>query len=171
MMAMSLDGFVARSDRTLDWLMKQPTEGEDHGFDDFQNSVDVIVMGSGSFRTLLGFDEWIYSRPVVVLSASMTDRDIPDRLKGRIEISAESPADLMTRFETLGYERIYVDGAALIRSFLAPGFIVDMKITLVPILIGNGIRLFGDLDRDIDLKLESVAEYPSGLVSLTYRLV
>ena len=171
MMAMTLDGFVARSDRTLDWLNKQRTEGEDHGFEAFQDSVDVIVMGSGSFRTLLGFDGWAYSKPVIVLSNSMTDADIPDHLKDKVELSNESPEDLMVRLTARGYQRVYVDGGAIIRTFLKLGFVKDMKVTVVPILIGEGIRLFGEIDDDIDLKLEKVTDYPSGLVSLNYSLV
>ena len=171
MMAMSLDGFVARQDRTLDWLDKQPTNGEDHGFEDFQSSVDVIVMGSGSFKTLLGFGGWAYSKPVVVLSSSMAQADIPSHLKDKVELTNETPTELMKRFDKLGHKRVYVDGGAIIRSFLSLGFVQDMKVTIVPILIGEGIRLFGEIDNDIDLKLESVAKYSSGLVSLNYSLV
>jgi dihydrofolate reductase len=57
-MATSLDGFVARKDHSLDWLMKQNTHGEDHGFDDFMTSVDGLIMGSGSFKTVLAFESW-----------------------------------------------------------------------------------------------------------------
>ena len=81
MMAMTLDGFVARKDHALDWLMKLDTEGEDHGFTEFQGSIDVIVMGTGSYKTILGFDEWVYQKPVVVLSKSLTDSDVPGHLK------------------------------------------------------------------------------------------
>ena len=91
MMAMSLDGFVARSDHTLDWLEKQSTEGEDHGFEAFQESVDVIVMGSGSFRTVLGFGEWPYVKPVVVLSRSMASDDVPENLRDKVEITSLKP--------------------------------------------------------------------------------
>jgi dihydrofolate reductase len=171
MMAMSLDGFVARSDHNLDWLNKQSTDGEDHGFTEFLESVDVIVMGSGSLRTVLGFDQWVYTKPVIVLSHSMSDADIPDHLKGKVEISSESPPDLIERLNGLGYSRVYVDGGAIIRSFLKLDFIKSMKITIIPILIGEGIRMFGELDRDIDLKLENVQKTPSGLVTLDYSLI
>ena len=80
MMAMSLDGFVARKDHSLDWLNKQPSNEEDHGFFEFMDGVDALVMGSGSLRTVLGFGEWPYSKPVVVLSRSMTQQDLPEQL-------------------------------------------------------------------------------------------
>ena len=168
MMAMSLDGFVARPDHRLDWLDKQPSEGEDHGFGAFQKSVDVIVMGSGSFRTVLGFGEWPYAKPVVVLSRSMTQNDVPDSIRGKVEIMAHEPAELMTTFAERGFERVYVDGGAVIKSFLKAKLIADMKITIVPILIGEGIRIFDNAGGDTDLELVSSEQFPSGLVDLVY---
>lgn len=170
MMAMSLDGFVARLDHTLDWLDKQDTEGEDHGFDAFQNSVDVIVMGAGSFRTVLGFDGWGYVKPVVVLSRTMTPNDIPKALRDKVDISSLAPAELMAGFANRGFNRVYVDGGAIIQSFLKAGQIADMKITIVPILIGEGIRIFAKMGHDTDLQLVSAEQFPSGLVDLVYKV-
>ncbi|GAA6192790.1 dihydrofolate reductase family protein [Phaeobacter sp. NW0010-22] len=170
MMATSLDGFVARPDHTLDWLDKQPSEGEDHGFDAFQDSVDVIVMGSGSFRTVLGFGEWPYAKPVVVLSRSMTQNDVPDSIRGKVEIMAHEPAELMANFTERGFERVYVDGGAVIQSFMKAKLIADMKITIVPILIGAGIRIFDNADCDTDLEMVSSEQFPSGLVDLVYKV-
>ena len=170
MMAMSLDGFVARPDHRLDWLEKQPTTDEDHGFVAFQDSVDVIVMGSGSYRTVLGFGAWPYAKPVVVLSRTMKADDIPDDLRDKVEVSDVVPDELMTSFNARGFNRVYVDGGAIIRSFLKAGLVEDMRITLVPILIGEGIRIFGETEGDIDLELVSVNSFPSGLVDLDYRL-
>ena len=91
-MAMSLDGFVARPDHRLDWLMKQPTAGEDHGYDRFIGGVDGLIMGSGSFRTALGFDAWPYEKPVLVLSRSLTESDLPEPLRAKVRIAALDPA-------------------------------------------------------------------------------
>lgn len=170
MMAMSLDGFVARPDHKLDWLEKQRTEGEDHGFDTFQNSVDVIVMGSGSLRTLLGFGTIPYSRPVIVLSRSMRQEDLPEYARDKVEVLALEPHDLMAELSTRGYSRVYVDGGAIIQSFLKAGLIADMKITIVPILIGEGIRIFDHTGGDTDLDLVSTEQFPSGLVDLVYKV-
>ena len=126
MMAMSLDGFVARKDHTLDWLNKQPAQDEDHGFAAFQDSVDVIVMGSGSFRTVQGFGPWIYSVPGIVLSRSMTQADIPEDIRDTVEVSALGPVELMANLGERGVRRVYVDGGAVIRSFLRAGLIQDM---------------------------------------------
>lgn len=170
MMAMSLDGFVARPDHTLDWLEKQSTTGEDHGFEAFQQSVDVIVMGSGSFRTVLGFGEWPYRKPVVVLSRSMTSEDIPENLRDKVEITALKPKALMKAFDERGIQRVYVDGGAVIRSFMKAKLIADMKISIVPVLIGEGIRIFDESRGDTDLEMVSIEKFPSGLVDLTYKV-
>lgn len=170
MMAMSLDGFVARNDHSLDWLNKQPTEDEDHGFFEFMDSVDALVMGSGSLRTVLGFGEWPYQKPVVVLSRTMTKQDLPEHLQDKIEFSTASPEALWNTFGERGYKRIYVDGGAIIRSFLKARLVQDMKITIVPILIGEGIRIFENTNRDTDLELVSTEQFPSGLVDLVYKV-
>jgi len=170
MMAMTLDGFVARKDHALDWLMKIDTKGEDHGFNEFLDSVQVVVMGSGTFRTVLSFDEWHYRVPVVVLSKSLTENDIPARLKGMVEISRLPPDELMAECARRGYARVYVDGGAVIRSFLRAGHIADMKVTIVPVLIGDGIRMFGDLPEDVELELIDVRSFKSGLVDMRYKV-
>lgn len=170
MMAMSLDGFVARLDHSLDWLNKLETQNEDHGFAEFQERMDVIVMGSGSFRTVLGFGGWPYTIPCIVMSRTMTDEDVPEELRGKVEVSTLEPKALLVSLEKRGLKRAYVDGGAVIRSFVQAGLIEDMKITIVPILLGGGIRIFGPNDKDIDLELVSSTSFPSGLVDLEYRV-
>jgi len=170
MMATSLDGFIAREDHTLDWLIKQETEGEDHGFDAFEASVDIIVMGSNSFNTILGFDEWPYKKPVLVLSQSLCEDDIPDALSDKVEISRLDPFSLMKILDRRGFKRAYIDGGSIIQSFLRAGLINDLRITVIPILIGKGVRLFGSLKDDVDLEVKTVEEFPSGLVSIHYTV-
>lgn len=171
MMAITLDGFVARKDHSIDWLMKQNTNGEDYGYDDFEGGIDVIVMGSGSLRTVLGFGEWPYKKPVVVLTDSMTAADIPAHVQGKVELSNLLPSEIMALLESRGCKRVYVDGGAVVQSFLRDGLVQDMRITLVPILIGGGIRLFGDIAADIDLKLRRAEPHPSGLLTTHYEVM
>ncbi|MBM7067536.1 dihydrofolate reductase family protein [Actibacterium sp. 188UL27-1] len=166
-MAMTLDGFVARDDHSLDWLMKQPN-AEDPSFAEFSARMDVIVMGSGSLRTVMGFEPWPYELPVIVLSRSMTTDDLPEALREKVEIRTDSPQDLMAVLHERGVRRVYVDGGAVIQSFLAEGLIDEFNVAIVPILIGSGIRIFGDINADIDLKQKSVQRYDNGIVRLTY---
>lgn len=170
MMAITLDGFVARKDHRLDWLMKQNTEDEDHGFEAFQANIDVIVMGSGSYQTVLGFGAWPYEKPVVVMSSKLSQKEVPAELQDKVEITNLAPVALMDELETRGWTRVYVDGGAIVQSFMRLGLVDDFKLAIVPILIGDGIRLFGDLPADVDLKLLETKGFPSGLVEMRYSV-
>lgn len=171
-MAMSLDGFVARHDHQLDWLTKQPTGDDDHGYSEFFAGVDGVVMGKGSFQNVLSFGgDWPYDKPVIVLSRSLSGDDIPDALRDRVRLSDSSPADLMRSLGQQGWSRAYIDGGHLVQSFIREGLIDDLVVTWIPILIGSGIRLFGNLEQDIDLELLRSQQYPSGLLQTHYRLL
>ena len=170
-MATSLDGFVAREDHSLDWLMKQKTEGEDHGYDSFIASVDGLIMGRGSFKTVLGFENWPYEKPVVVMSQSLTQDDIPFELREKVRLSQQGPKELLDTLALEGWKRAYIDGGKIVQSFLKESLIEDMIVTLIPILIGSGVRLFGDAGRDIDLELIDVKSFGSGLVSTHFKVL
>ena len=142
--ATSLDGFIARRDGDLDWLLKYSAEGEDNGFAAMMASVDGLIMGKGTFQKVLSFDqEWPYEKPVVVMSRSLKDADIPDYLSGRVRLSDAMPKALMNQLSAEGWNRAYVDGGNVIQSFLAEGLIEDILLTRVPVLIGEGLSLFG----------------------------
>ncbi len=169
--ATSLDGFVARKAGELDWLMKQETEGEDHGYDAFMASVDGLVMGRGSFQTVLTFEEWPYEKPVVVMSQTLSQDDVPEAFADRVTLTRLDPAGVMKMLEGQGWSRVYVDGGKVVQSFLREGLIADMALTRIPILIGDGISLFGALDRDVDCEHLDTRTFPSGLVTSRYRIV
>ena len=168
--ATSLDGFIAREDGAIDWLMKQNTEGEDYGYDAFMDTVDGLVMGRGSYETVAGFDPWPYTKPVIVMSQSLTPEDIPDRLRGKVSLSRETPQALMQRLEAEHWRAAYIDGGLMVQSFLRAGLIDEITLTRVPVLLGSGKPLFGPLNADIDLVHTSTKSYPSGLALSTYRI-
>ena len=169
--ATSLDGFVARSDHGLDWLLKQPQPSEDDGgFAEHMAEMDGLVMGAGSFRTVLGFGQWPYDKPVVVMSQSLAEADIPAHLRDKVRLSRLSPRALMQDLSEQGWERAYVDGGQLVQSFLREGLIAEMKITLIPILLGSGIRLFGPLEADVDLELIGSRQIGNAMQQLHYRV-
>ena len=168
--ATSLDGFVAREDHRLDWLMKQKTEGEDHGYDAFMESVDGLVMGRGSYETVCGFDQWPYSKPVIVMSKTLSQSDIPRALENKVRLTRLDPPDLMSFLQEEGWSRAYIDGGKLVHSFLRDGLVQDLILTLVPVLIGSGIKLFGPMSQDVDLDLIGATSFKSGLVQTHYRI-
>lgn len=170
-MAMSLDGFIARPDGGLDWLTKQETAGEDHGYDAFMATVDGLVMGRGSFETVRSFESWPYEKPVVVMSRTLSESDIPVPLRDAVRITSLTPEALMRELEASGWARAYVDGGEVVQSSLRAGLIADLTITHIPILLGAGRPLFGALDRDIDLRHVETRSYASGLVGSRYEIL
>lgn len=169
--ATSLDGYIARPDGDIDWLLQRDDPDEDHGYSDFIADKDMIVMGRGSYEKVATFDPWPYDRPVLVLSSQLANAPVPDALKGKVRFSAWTPAQAMEALARDNVRRIYVDGGQLVQSFLRDGLIDDIVVTTVPVLIGAGRPLFGALSRDVDLKLVSSRSFPSGLVQSTYRVV
>ena len=166
--AMSLDGFVARKDHALDWLMKYQVEGEDQGYESFVADMDGLIMGSGSFKNVLSFGEWPYSKPVIVMSQSLDQEQIPEVLRDKVRLSRLTPVELMTSLDIEGWKRAYVDGGLLVQSFIRAGLVQELTITLIPILIGEGRPLFGAVDGDIELTLAGTTSFPSGFVQNRY---
>lgn len=169
--AISLDGFIARLDGDIDWLLQRDDPAEDHGYEAFIADKDMIVMGRGSYEKALTFEVWPYDRPVLVLSKQLADAPVPEALKGKVRFSSRTPKDTLEKLVEQNVHRVYVDGGQLVQSFLREGLIADMVITTVPVLLGSGRPLFGALSQDIDLKLVSSRSFPSGLVQSNYRLV
>lgn len=167
-MAQSLDGFIAARDHGLDWLAARTDPDEDHGYEAFMASIDGIVMGRATFRTVLGFETWPYSKPVIVLSNSLTDADIPPELAQKVRLAQLGLHQLMQQLSKAGWHRAYIDGGQTVQSFLRAGLIADITLTLVPVLLGEGRRLFGEVETEIDLALQEAKAFASGLVQLRY---
>jgi dihydrofolate reductase len=161
----SVDGFIARLNGDLDWL--PPGGGEPHGYDEFMASVDALVIGRKTFETVLGFEEWPYgAKRVVVLSSRPLDFSAVRG--GIVEQMGGPPAEIVSRLAAGGAQHIYVDGGITIQRFLRAGLIDRLVITRVPVLIGDGIPLFGSLPRDLRLRHALTRSYPSGLVQSEY---
>ncbi|MBV8272359.1 MAG: dihydrofolate reductase [Cupriavidus sp.] len=169
--ATSLDGFIARRDGDIGWLLERDDPAEDHGYSDFIADKDAIVMGRGCYEKVLTMGEWAYDRPVLVLSRQLAGKPVPEQLQGKVRFSDRTPTDAMAQLAAEGVRRVYVDGGQLVQSFLRDGLIADMVVTSVPVLIGAGRPLFGALPRDVSLALESSRHFPSGLVQSSYRVV
>lgn len=169
--ATSLDGYIARPDGDIGWLLQRDDPAEDHGYRDFIADKDAIVMGRGSYEQVLGFDPWPYDRPVVVLSKQLAGTPVPAALHGKVRFSGLDPVAAMAELEGHGVRRVYVDGGQVVQSFIRAGLVEDMVLTTVPVLIGAGRSLFGALPRDLDLALVASRSFPSGLVQSTYRFL
>ncbi|MBP1129291.1 dihydrofolate reductase [Serratia sp. PL17] len=169
--ACSLDGFIARQNGDIDWLLQRDTSAEDHGFDDFIADKEMILMGRGTYEKVLTFDSWPYNLPVLVLSEQLAKEPVPLALESKVRFSTLTPKHALESLAEQGVHRVYVDGGQLIQSFLREGLIADMVITTVPVLLGSGRPLFGDMAQDIGLALVSSRSFPSGLVQSHYRVL
>jgi len=162
----SLDGFIARSDGSLDFL--SPVGDEPHGFEEFIASVDALVMGRKTYDIVLEFGSWPYGeKPVFVLSSA--DIKVPPR-GAIVERMHGNPRDIASEIATRSIEHIYVDGGVTIQQFLRAGLIQRLVITRVPVLIGSGIPLFGDLEHDISLRHVETRQFTNGLVQSEYEI-
>ena len=169
--ATSLDGFISREDHSLDWLPQEPCDGEDFGYDNFMEKMDGLIMGSSTFNKVLSFSPWPYTKPVIVLSHTLTEDDIPESLQDKVRVSNRSPMEIMAEVKSEVWQHVYVDGGQVIQSFLREGLIQELTITTVPILIGSGHQLFGYLDQDLLLERIQTGVFSSGLTQTRYRVV
>jgi len=163
----SVDGFMARPNGDLDFLPEGG--GEPHGYDEFMASVDALVIGRKTFETVLTFAKWPYGdKRVVVLSSRPLD--LSAVRGGVVEQMAGPPSEIVSKLAASGAHHLYVDGGITIQGFLRAGLVQRLIITRVPVLIGDGIPLFGALPRDVRLHHVATKHYPSGLVQSEYRV-
>src|ERR1700719_287052 len=162
----SLDGFIARKNGEFDFL--PPGGGEAHGYNEFIASVDAIVIGRKTFETVLTMKPWPYGhKRVVVLSSRPVDFSAV--VGGVVEQMAGSPAEIVSQLDASGAHHLYIDGGITIQGFLRAGAIQRLIITRVPVLIGEGLPLFGWLPHDVRLRHVATRHYPSGLVQSEYQ--
>lgn len=169
--ATSLDGYIARKNGDLDWLPHSDGAAgkEDYGFNDFFASIDTLVVGRKTYELALTFKEWPYrGKRVIVLSSRFPK--MPERLNEDATGTSLSPSELIHQLASSGSEHTYVDGGQTIQSFLRASLIQEMTITIVPVLLGGGIPLFGPLVHDIRLEHLSTRAYASGLVQSGYEV-
>jgi dihydrofolate reductase len=170
--ATSLDGFVARTDGSLDWLDEANSavpENEDCGFRAFMELVDVLVMGRKTYEKVLSFGQWPYGEtPVVVLSRNRIS--FPPGLPDIVTHSAETPEELLKRFSGGGVRHIYIDGANTIQRFLAKDLVDEITVTIIPVILGNGLPLFAPTADDIRLAHMHTTVYDFGYIQTTYAV-
>ena len=175
-MAASLDGFIARTDGSTDWL---ETSDEFAGGEEmapefvaaFLKSIDCYVMGSRTYETALGFEAkglgWAYGdKPTFVLS-SRTLR----RVRDTVEFVSGDLAQLVNQRLRPAFRSIWVvGGGAVCGQCLRLGLADEVRYSILPVLIGEGVQFFDALDQDVPLHLCEVKAYRSGMVGLCYEV-
>ena len=193
--ASSLDGFIARKDGSFDWLeFDSPDDSgaegsgadvsgaddsgpdasgaEDYGFAEFIETVDLLLMGRHTYETVLTFDEWVYGdTELMVLSSTLGPEAIPARHEGKVSIASGKPQEILADLTEKGVRHVYVDGGITLQAFIHAGLIDEITISIIPVLIGDGIPLFGPLDGDVSLQHVATRSFSSGLVQVKYRTI
>ena len=175
-MAASLDGFIARKDGRVDWMevSDEFTDGatlDPEFVERFLNTIDCYVMGSRTYETALGFETkgfgWAYGdKPVFVL----THRELP-RNRDTVQFySGDLPLLVKERLRPAFQNIWFVGGGAVSGECLRLGLADEVRYSILPILIGEGIQFFDKLDRDVALHLAEVTAYKSGTVELRYEV-
>ncbi|HEV3153178.1 MAG TPA: dihydrofolate reductase family protein [Candidatus Baltobacteraceae bacterium] len=161
----SLDGFLARKNDDLDFL----PDGGNPEYGMFIATVDAMVIGRRTFEKVLTFEGWPYGKmPVFVLSANPLDVSVAK--DGVVEHLSGDPAEIVERLRGRGFTHLYVDGGVTVQRFLRAGLVTRLIVTHVPVLIGEGIPLFGPLPKDIQLAHVRTTSYESGLVTSEYTV-
>jgi dihydrofolate reductase len=167
--ATSLDGFIARENGEIDWLVNAPNpEGEDFGYSIFIKTVDVLVMGSGTFQTVLTFDIWPY-KGIKTIVVSQSLNKATKYAEEDIEFTSLSPKELVLDLERRSFKNAYIDGGKLIQSFLKEDLVDKLIITKIPILIGSGKSLFGNLTFDMLFNHMETKSFSNGFVQSSYE--
>lgn len=167
--ATSLDGYIADKDGGIAWLDSIPNiNHDDMGYFAFINDIDALVMGRASFETVLGFGiEWPYTKPVFVLSKTLTA--IPENLSDRVFLINGTIQEILEKIHQQGYHKLYIDGGKTITSFLCEDLIDEMIITRIPIVLGGGAPLFGNLPHPLDFELVSTKTYLDQITQHHYK--
>ena len=177
--ATSVDGYIATLDGGVGWLHTagnadaDMSSNPDMGFGEFIGSVDCMVMGRKCMDVISSMnltpEQWPYGDiHIVVLSNSI--KEPPKNLSGKVEMFSGEIPDLVKQLEEKGFKHAYVDGGSTITSFLNLRLISDMTITKAPVLLGDGIPLFGKLDACIALEGSKATAFPNDFVQIKYSV-
>ena len=166
--ATSLDGYIADKNGGLDWLHAIPNpEHVDMGFGPLMERVDALVMGRNTFETVAGFDcEWPYTKPVFVLSNTLTQ--VPAGYEEKIELVRGPLQQVVTTLNQRGFAELYIDGGITIQQFLHDDLIDEMILTTIPVLLGGGAPLFGELAKSQNFKLAGSDIFLDAIVQSHY---
>lgn len=162
--AMSLDGIIAKKDDNIDFLSIVETPNEDFGYSDLLQNIDTVIWGRKTFDKVLSFGNGVPHRDKKVYVISNTRHGNVDHAE-----YADNIIDLITSLKQQNGKDIYCDGGAEIVYELLKHRLFDrIIISIIPHLIGEGIRLFKDHPNEQELKFIKSISYPSGLVQLWY---
>lgn len=164
---MSLDGYIATKDDTIDFLSKVESPGEDYGYADYLQNIDTVIWGRKTFDKVLTFGDGVphKTKNVFVISKTRTGSE------GHA-VYHDNVVELVTKLKQQEGRHIYCDGGAKIIVQLMRHRLIDRVIvSVIPHLLGDGVRLFKEAQPEQNLKLKQSISFPTGLVQLWYDVV
>jgi len=164
----SLDGYIAKPGDDLSFLERVHQEGEDYGYQEFVDSVDTVIMGRRTYDWVMRqVDEF----PHADKETYIVTRD-PKPGQGKVNFYAGDVKELVKSLKQKIGKNIFCDGGAgVVDTLLKERLIDEMIISVVPVLVGNGIRLFREGQPEQDLELVEMKQFKTGLVQMHYRKV
>jgi dihydrofolate reductase len=163
--ATSIDGYIARKDGSLDWLDQVGGFDEDYGFQQLIDSIDGVILGRNTYEIAASVPDWPYKgKRIVVLSNTLqTVREEAELYRGDL-------THLVTQLHSDGIKHVWIDGGVTISQFLKLQLVDCMTLSVIPVILGDGMPLFNALGNEIPCHLISSQSYPSGLVQLNYEI-
>jgi dihydrofolate reductase len=166
--ARSIDGYIADKDGQIDWLHSIPNpENLDMGYNKFIEKIDAIVMGRKTFEVVCSFDiPWPYTKPVFVVSNTL--KTLSEEHEDKVEIVNGSLSEVLEYIHGKVHAKLYIDGGTLIQSFLKEDLIDEMTITTIPVLLGGGSSLFGELQKPMEFEHVKLEVFLNAVVQDVY---
>jgi len=165
--ASSLDGYIAKSNGDVSWLDEIVTPLEETGYEEFFSTVDALVMGRKTYEMIYDFGTWPYgNKPVWVCTSSKIKL-----MEGCNLQAGATPEEAFNLAKEMNINHSWlVGGGSLASSFLKNNLLTNVSLSLMPIILGGGIKLFGELSNPVPIKEESSKSYNSGFRQIEYSI-
>lgn len=165
--ATSIDGYIAGIDGDLDWLMKYPINSEtNYGYNEFYQSIDTVIMGGKTYRDILNMDViWPYKNKTTYVITHN-----PMEAKENIHFITENVIENINSLRNKTEKDLWLVGGGKLTAILLDHDLVDeMILTIIPVILGDGIRLFPDKLKESTWHLINSTNYNNGVLQVVYK--
>jgi len=164
--ASSLDCYIAREDGGIDWLFTD----DDYGYTKFYDSVDTIIVGRKSYDQSLAFEEYPYKgKKVYVFTRKKVRKNNNEQDVEYIDTNIQDFVTSLT--QSIGKDIWLIGGGEIVSVLLNAGLVDEIILSIHPIILGTGIPLLRDIQKEVNLKLENSLSFDSGLTQLYYKVL
>lgn len=163
--AASLDGYIAKENDDIGFLSLVDKPGEDYGYSEFIKNVDTVIIGRKTYDKVLTFGIEFPHKDKKCYVITRTRHEPADN----VIFYSHSLGDLIQNLKTENGKHIFIDGGSeIINALLKQDLIDEFILSIIPVFLGDGIRLFKDGRPELNLELVSSTEYDTGLIQLHY---